>query len=503
MSSISIENAKPQSHWWVVLIQGIAAIFLGVLLLTQPAGTIATLVLFLGIYWLVSGVMTLISLLWNRDQWGLKLITGIIGIIAGLFIVQNPIISAFVVPAAYGFMLGILGIFMGISQLIQAFRGGGWGVGVLGVLSIILGILLVTNPVIAGLSLAVMLGFLLIIGGIVALFAAFRLRSANKAYEAAQAQASRSASVAGSKVGSTAGSTAGSTGNRAAGAVGAVGAGAASVAGAAVSRAGDGVEQAATGAVDAVSDGAKSAAGGVAGTAAGTAAAVSRAGDGLEQTASGAVAGTAAAVSRAGNGLEGAGIDAAETVGEFADNAGDAVRDTAGDVAGLAAAGVDAAQDAGGAIADVFTGNVNPLDAEEMSKYKYPLEFIEGVGQASADKLRAVGINNCLELLKRGYTAKGRTEIAAQSGISGRSILTWVNHVDLYRIKGVGSEYADLLEASGVDTVVELAQRNAANLFTRMNDLNAEKKLVRKTPTMSQVQDWVAQAKSLPRIITY
>lgn len=488
MSSNAVAYSKPQSHWWLVLIQGIAAIFLGVLLLTQPARTVATLVLFLGIYWLVSGIMTLVSLLWNREQWGLKLITGIIGILAGQFIIQNPIVSAFIAPAAYAFVLGILGIMLGIAQIIQAVRGGGWGIGVLGVMSFILGVLLVTNPLIGAASLVWMLAILLIVGGIAALFASFRLRGEQKAYEEAQAQASRAVT--------TAGSTVASAGSRAAGAVGA---GAAGVAGAAaagtvaVSRAGAGLERTATGAVDAVGTGAanvaESAANGVAGVA----------------------ATGAAAVSRAGDGLEGAAIGAADTVGEFAAGAGTVVKDTAGDiaggVAGLAAAGAGAAQDAGGAVVEaveaVFTGNVNPLDTEEMAKYKYPLEFIEGVGQASADKLRAVGINNCLELLKRGYTAKGRAEIAAQSGISGKSILTWVNHVDLYRIKGVGSEYADLLEASGVDTVVELAQRNAANLFTRMNDLNAEKKLVRRTPTQSQVQDWVAQAKSLPRIITY
>ncbi len=155
------------------------------------------------------------------------------------------------------------------------------------------------------------------------------------------------------------------------------------------------------------------------------------------------------------------------------------------------------------AVDSLLTGNADPFDTEQMSKYKYPLEFIEGVGPAFAEKLRTIGIHNCLDLIKWGHTATGRAEIAQKSGVAGKLILEWVNHIDLYRIKGVGSEYADLLEASGVDTVVELAQRNPANLYSRMNDLNAEKQLVRKTPTYPQVQDWVAQAKSLPRIITY
>jgi predicted flap endonuclease-1-like 5' DNA nuclease len=94
-------------------------------------------------------------------------------------------------------------------------------------------------------------------------------------------------------------------------------------------------------------------------------------------------------------------------------------------------------------------------------------------------------------------------ELAEQAEISGKLILEWVNHVDLYRIKGVGSEYADLLEEAGVDTVVELATRNPANLFQKMIEVNEEKKLVRRTPFQSQVEDWVAQAKQLPRKVMY
>ncbi len=105
--------------------------------------------------------------------------------------------------------------------------------------------------------------------------------------------------------------------------------------------------------------------------------------------------------------------------------------------------------------------------------------------------------------MERGATSKGRDEIAELAAISGKLVLEWVNHCDLFRIKGVGSEYADLLEAAGVDTVVELATRNPANLYLRMVDVNAEKNLVRRVPVQSQVEEWVAQAKLLPRVITY
>ena len=93
--------------------------------------------------------------------------------------------------------------------------------------------------------------------------------------------------------------------------------------------------------------------------------------------------------------------------------------------------------------------------------------------------------------------------MADKSGISEKLVLNWVNRADLSRIKGVSTQYADLLECAGVDTVPELAQRNAENLQSKMSDLNAEKKLVRKVPTVSQVQDWVARAKNLPRVVSY
>jgi predicted flap endonuclease-1-like 5' DNA nuclease len=133
----------------------------------------------------------------------------------------------------------------------------------------------------------------------------------------------------------------------------------------------------------------------------------------------------------------------------------------------------------------------------------HDLSYVEGIGEVYSAKLKQVGVDSPQVLLERGATPQGRQELAEVTGITGTLILEWVNHVDLYRVKGVGSEYADLLEAAGVDTVVELAQRNPANLFDKLNEVNAEKDLVRKVPTSAQVEDWVTQAKSLPRVITY
>jgi predicted flap endonuclease-1-like 5' DNA nuclease len=131
------------------------------------------------------------------------------------------------------------------------------------------------------------------------------------------------------------------------------------------------------------------------------------------------------------------------------------------------------------------------------------LAIVEGIGEVYAAKLVDAGIATAEALLEKGSTPQGRKALAEGSGISGKLILEWVNHVDLFRIKGVGEEYSDLLEEAGVDTVPELAQRNAANLYAKLGEVNEAKKLVRRLPAQSQVADWIEQAKGLPRVITY
>jgi predicted flap endonuclease-1-like 5' DNA nuclease len=131
------------------------------------------------------------------------------------------------------------------------------------------------------------------------------------------------------------------------------------------------------------------------------------------------------------------------------------------------------------------------------------LENVEGIGEVYGAQLRKAGIRSIRALLDKGSTPKGRQEIADKSGISGKRILTWINHADLKRIKGVERQYSELLEASGVDTVVELAQRNPGNLYQKMLETNEEKRLVRRPPSLSMVTKWVEQAKNLPRAIHY
>ncbi|MEA4813073.1 MAG: DUF4332 domain-containing protein [Anaerolineaceae bacterium] len=128
---------------------------------------------------------------------------------------------------------------------------------------------------------------------------------------------------------------------------------------------------------------------------------------------------------------------------------------------------------------------------------------IEGVGPVFAKKLQEVGIASVEALLKAGATPEGRKEISAKIGIDHHKILSWVNFADLYRIKGVGSEYSELLEQAGVDTIVELSKRVPANLHAKIAEVNAEKKLVRREPTLKEVHSWVEQAKQLDRVIKY
>ena len=133
----------------------------------------------------------------------------------------------------------------------------------------------------------------------------------------------------------------------------------------------------------------------------------------------------------------------------------------------------------------------------------YKVEEIEGIGPVLGEKLRAAGINTVDKLLEKAATKKQRQSLAEETGISEKQILKFTNMADLFRLNGVGQEYAELLEVAGVDTVPELAQRNAANLTAKMEEVNEAKNLTRKTPSVLEVEKWIAQAKELQRVIEY
>ena len=128
---------------------------------------------------------------------------------------------------------------------------------------------------------------------------------------------------------------------------------------------------------------------------------------------------------------------------------------------------------------------------------------IEGIGEVYAQKLREMGVATTEALLEQGATPHGRKELADKTGISDRLILKWVNRADLFRVKGIGEQYSDLLAAAGVETVLELAQRRADHLHQKMVETNEAKKLVRVVPGPEQVTDWVKQAHKLPRVVSY
>jgi len=132
------------------------------------------------------------------------------------------------------------------------------------------------------------------------------------------------------------------------------------------------------------------------------------------------------------------------------------------------------------------------------------IEEVEGIGDEMGGKLRAVGIATTDDLLMAGASASGRDKVESMTGISGKLILKWVNHVDLMRIPGVGSEYSDLLEAAGVDSPAELAQRNAANLAQTFQELDAARpNTVRRVPSQETVEEWIASAKRMEMAVSH
>jgi uncharacterized membrane protein HdeD (DUF308 family) len=162
--------------WWLILIEGIAALILGILLLAYPNATLTFMVVLLGVYWLISGIFKIVAIFVDSAMWGLKLVIGVLGILAGIIVLQYPFISSATVAWVFILIMGIDGIIIGILALIQAFQGGGWGPGILGALSILFGIAILANTMIGVVVLPYVLGFLSILGGILAIILAFRLK---------------------------------------------------------------------------------------------------------------------------------------------------------------------------------------------------------------------------------------------------------------------------------------------------------------------------------------
>ena len=168
---------KPPIQWWLVLIQGIATLLIGIFLLMDPVSTSRLIVFYIGIYWLITGILSLIRIFTDRGNTVWKLLSGIIGIMAGWFLVTNVTDGATLVfGVAAVIILGIQGVIMGIFGLIESFQGAGWGPGILGAVSIIIGILLLGSPLGYAMALPWVIGIFAVVGGIFTFVMAFRLK---------------------------------------------------------------------------------------------------------------------------------------------------------------------------------------------------------------------------------------------------------------------------------------------------------------------------------------
>ncbi|MGM0689177.1 MAG: HdeD family acid-resistance protein [Bacillota bacterium] len=167
--------------WWATLVQGLFSIIIGLLLITNPAATTLVIVQFIGIFWLVTGVFSIAGIFIDRSLWGWKLLSGAIGIFAGLTVIQHPIWSAILLPTMVVIIFGINGIILGLISFFGAFKGGGFSAAILGVIHFLFGVILLGSPLVAALALPWVFGFIALFGGIIAFFSSFQQRKKEEA----------------------------------------------------------------------------------------------------------------------------------------------------------------------------------------------------------------------------------------------------------------------------------------------------------------------------------
>ena len=180
MSVMSDVTLVPQKSdiWWVFLLQGFAGIIIGLMLITEPGATLVALTTVLGFYWLITGVLALVQVFVDRaTPWIWSLLAGLVGILAGLFVLRHPLVAALTVPTVLIIILGIQGLVIGAVQIIGGFKGGGIGPFILGAINVLVGILLLGSPVAAALAVPLVFGVLLLIQGAGLMILAFRVRA--------------------------------------------------------------------------------------------------------------------------------------------------------------------------------------------------------------------------------------------------------------------------------------------------------------------------------------
>jgi uncharacterized membrane protein HdeD (DUF308 family) len=174
----ALAGSRHSTVWWISLLQGIAAALLGLMLLSNPGATILALMTFLGFYWLFTGALSLVRIFTDRTaHWIWALLSGVIGILAGIFVLNHPLLAAVTVPTVLVVVLGLEGLFIGILELIRGFSGGGAGAFILGIFNLLIGLLLLARPVAAALAVPFVFGVLLLIEGIGLIIWSFKVRA--------------------------------------------------------------------------------------------------------------------------------------------------------------------------------------------------------------------------------------------------------------------------------------------------------------------------------------
>ena len=159
---------------WLIIIEGLFAIIIGISLIVSPGMAITIIIQIVGLYWLLAGLLAIVSIFVDQSNWGWKLAGGLLGIAAGILVIQHPLWSTVLIPTTLAIVVGVLGVMVGVADVVQAFKGAGWATGVLGALSIILGVIIFLNPTAAAFASATIIGILAIVGGLAAIVLALR-----------------------------------------------------------------------------------------------------------------------------------------------------------------------------------------------------------------------------------------------------------------------------------------------------------------------------------------
>jgi uncharacterized membrane protein HdeD (DUF308 family) len=171
-------QSPPSNVWWLFLLQGVAGILLGLMLITAPGTTLLALVTFLGFYWLITGVLSLVQIFVDRSvPWIWSLLSGILGIAAGIIVLRHPLLAAVTVPTLIVIILGVEALIMAAVQIVAGFKGGGIGSFILGAVNILIGLLLLSSPATTALAVPFVFGLILLAQGVLLIVWAFRVRA--------------------------------------------------------------------------------------------------------------------------------------------------------------------------------------------------------------------------------------------------------------------------------------------------------------------------------------